>query len=122
MVFMLSTHERGEDYAAMEVAMTEKLKLLAPRHTDHGHLALMTPFCCADGAAALIKGERDANAQLRREHDEEKLLTCYTHMWRGGRLLGQKHLVGKKTEMSHEIKTDLMAMHLLPYGFSVWLL
>ena len=117
-VFMLSGNEREQDYAAMEVAASQKLRALA--RADEMHLAELTPVCCADSAAAIKNGERLANETLGRAHEDGNLLTCYAHMLRGTRKLAMKHLNGgakSKESMIGQIVAELRAVHLLPHGF-----
>lgn len=114
--WMLSGNERQQDYAAVEVAVQEKLGALAK--PDETHLVNVTPFCCADGALAIKWGERNATRRADRGLEPDKLLTCYSHMLRGAKLLARKHLRGEQKErMVSEVVADLQALEGLPFGF-----
>lgn len=78
---MMSTEQKDDDFAVLEDPVRIQMRKLIPRLHEDGALSHAVPYMVADSAGAIKNGEALVNGPL--EHDEEKLLTCYSHMLRG---------------------------------------
>ena len=90
------------------------MRKLFPRLHEDGALSHAVHYMVADSAGAIKNGEVLVNGPL--EHDEEKLLTCYSHMLRG-HFTSFVQAPDQETKTA-TIKDDLRRLHRLPYGFT----